>query len=399
MAEPRPTAVVVCSHFPFPIMSGGRKRTVRLLEAMERAGARPHLVTHDKIVEGHAEVAERGWTFALVPLPNGTVGNRLRQHALSQASPHSAAMAQHVRRLGADAAFVQFEEIASAQYVHAAPSGAPTVVSLYNVDSAVRRDAALADERTSGLGPWRERYRAKRMEMTERRAVRRADVVLAVSDHDRRQFEQWGARHSMLVANGVDAELFAIPEHVPDEERVLFFGQFGWAPNLAGLMRYLEEAWPLVAAERPNARLRVAGPGSTAAVREAAARHERVEVLGFVDDLLAELAATRVVVASLWVGGGTRIKVLEALAAARPVVGTSVGVERIGFEHDRHGLISDTPEGLARATVRVLADDGAAARYAQEGRSLADKYRWEMTTAAAEDLYGTFVDRRRSAVL
>jgi glycosyltransferase involved in cell wall biosynthesis len=236
------------------------------------------------------------------------------------------------------------------------------------------------------------------MEMTERRAIRRAEAVLAVSDHDRRQFERWGARRPMLVANGVDGELFAIPERVPGEERILFFGQFGWAPNLAGFMRYLEEGWPRVAAERPNARLRVAGPGSTVAVREAAARHERVEVLGFVDDLVAELAATRVVVASLWVGGGTRIKVLEALAAARPVVGTSVGVERIGFEHDRHGLISDTPEGLAAATVRVLADDAAAARYGREGRRLADRCRWETTTAAAEDLYRTFVDGHRSAL-
>jgi glycosyltransferase involved in cell wall biosynthesis len=397
MPESSPTAVVVCSHFPFPITSGGRKRTVRLLEAMERAGVRPHIVTHDKIVEGQAEARARGWNFDLVPLPVGTLGNRLRQHARSEASPHSTAMAKRLRGLAASAAFVQFEEIASAQYVHAAPSGVRTVISLYNVDSAVLRDAARLDEHGTGRKSWRALYRAKRMELTERRAVRRADAVLAVSDHDRLQFERWGARNPMLVANGVDPELFGVPERVPDGERVLFFGQFGWAPNLAGLLRYLDEAWPLVAAQRPRAELRIAGPGSMEAVREAAARHERVKVLGFVEDLVAELAQTRVVVASLWVGGGTRLKVLEALAAARPVVGTPVGVGRIGFEHERHGLISDTPEGLAGATVRVLDDDSLAGRYAVQGRRLAQHYRWEATTAAAEELYSRFLGLRQSS--
>src|SRR5512132_2137269 len=110
-------------------------------------------------------------------------------------------MARRVRQLASSAAFVEFEEIPTAQYVHATPSGVPTIVSLYNVDSASHRDTA----RMTGRKPWRELYRAKRTEGTERRAVRRADAVLAVSDHDRRQFEHWGARQSILVPNGVDA--------------------------------------------------------------------------------------------------------------------------------------------------------------------------------------------------
>jgi glycosyltransferase involved in cell wall biosynthesis len=311
-------------------------------------------------------------------------------------APHSTAIAQRLRVLAPRVAFMQFEEIAVIQYVHVASRECPTVLSLYNVDSAVLRDASRANR--EGRATWRARYHAKRMNLTERRAVRRADAVLAVSDHDRRQFAQWGARRSLLVGNGVDDELFGVPERLSSGERVLFFGQFEWVPNLAGLRRYLDEAWPRVAAARPKAQLRIAGPGSTDAVREAAASHERVQVLGFVDDLITELASARVVVAPLWVGGGTRLKVLEALGAARPVVGTTIGVERIGFEHDRHGLISDTPEGLAAATVRALDDDEAAARYGAAGRRLAYRYRWEATTRAAEELYRELLDRRGSRI-
>jgi polysaccharide biosynthesis protein PslH len=389
------TALVVCSHFPFPVTSGGRKRTVRLLEAMERAGARPHIVTHDNIVEGQAEVGERGWSSELVPPPRATPANRLRGHIRSEAAPHSEAMARRLRTLAPHAAFTQLEEVQSIQYVHATPKEHPTVVSLYNVDSEVLRDAARVDG--VGLGTWRWLYRAKRMEVTERRAVRRAHAVLAVSQHDRDEFARRGAGRALLVPNGVDEDLFGITEQIPAGRRVLFFGQFGWGPNLDGLLRYLNEAWPRVAAALPNARLWIAGPGPTQAVREAAAAHQGVEVLGFVEDLLARLASTRVVVAPLWVGGGTRIKVLEALAAARPVVGTTVGVEQIGFEHDRHGLVSDTPQGLAEATVRILVDDGMAARFGQEGRRLARRYCWEATTAAAEALYRELLDGRGSA--
>jgi glycosyltransferase involved in cell wall biosynthesis len=233
------------------------------------------------------------------------------------------------------------------------------------------------------------------MELSERRAIRRADAVLAVSEHDRGRFAQWGAGRPLLVRNGVDSELFGLPETIAPRQRVLFFGHFGWKPNLDGLLRYLNGAWPRVASALPHAQMRIAGLGSTQAVREAVEAHERVEVLGFVEDLPAELAGTRVVVAPLWVGGGTRIKVLEALAAARPVVGTTVGVEQIGFEHDVEGLVSDSPEGLAEATIRVLTDDDLAARYATASRRLASGYRWEATTAPAEQLYRELLDRHR----
>jgi glycosyltransferase involved in cell wall biosynthesis len=352
---------------------------------MERAGATPHIVTHDQIPEAEPEARGRGWGYEVIPPPAGTLRTRLRQHVRSEAAQHSAPMAERLRQLAVGAAFVQFEEIGSAQYVHAAPVDVPTIVSLYNVDSAVFRGAARLSN--GGRQAWRSLYRVKRMERTERRAARRATAVLAVSDNDRAHFAKCGARQALLVPNGVDGGLFAIPARVPPGERVLFFGQFGWAPNVAGLQRYLTEAWPRVAAARPRAELRIAGPSAKQAVREAASAQPRVEVLGFVDDLLAELATARVTIAPLWVGGGTRIKVLEAMAAARPVIGTTVGVEQIGFEHDRHGLVADASEGLAEATVRVLADDDLAARLGAEARQLAQGYRWETTTAPAEQLY------------
>jgi glycosyltransferase involved in cell wall biosynthesis len=146
----------------------------------------------------------------------------------------------------------------------------------------------------------------------------------------------------------------------------------------------------------PSAELRIAGPGRVHAIDEAASKTSRVTILGFIPDLTAELRTARVVAAPIWSGGGTRIKVLEAMAAARVVVGTSVAVERIGFEHDRHGLVADDPESMAAATLRALRDDAAARRYGANARALAETYRWRTVTSPLEDVYRDLLERRGS---
>jgi glycosyltransferase involved in cell wall biosynthesis len=93
------------------------------------------------------------------------------------------------------------------------------------------------------------------------------------------------------------------------------------------------------------------------------------------------------VVVPLWQGGGTRLKALESLAAARPVVGTPLGVEGIAFEQGVHGLVGDAPAELARGCVELLGDPERSRALSTAGRRLAEGYRWERVTAPAEELY------------
>jgi glycosyltransferase involved in cell wall biosynthesis len=354
---------------------------------MERAGATPHVVTLHPAAQGAAEAGERGWGYETFAPPEPTLWGRARQHALGEVTPSSARARARVRELAGDSAFVQVEEIYALQYVHEATGLARTAVSLHNVDSTLF--ASGLDRREL-----RRRYHAARMGRAERRAVRRADEVLCVSEADRDHFAALGARRPLLVPNGVDDEMFAVPEAVPPADRVLFFGTLSWRPNAEGLRRFVAEAWPRVRARRPGATLRIAGPRSRERVADLHAPQDGVEVLGVVPDLPAELASTRVVVAPLWLGGGTRIKVLEAMAAARPVVGTPVGVERIGFRDADHGLVSDTPAGLADGVVRLLEDDALAAHCARQARADAQDRRWSATTAPAEELYRRWLAAR-----
>ncbi|MFL5887073.1 MAG: glycosyltransferase [Thermoleophilaceae bacterium] len=371
-------ALVVAADVPFPVVSGGRKRMVRLLEAMERAGARPHLLVADGTAgDGNdPDLSRRGWSVESFPR-SLSVRARLQMHARGWATPPSPALERRLGELLDSASFVQFEEVDVAQYAPlAARQGVPTLVSLHNVDSQVRHDGQSL----------RERYRRRRMADVERRAARDADALLCVSGHDYEYFEAHGARRPVLVPNGVDDDFFALPDTPPATQRVFFFGQFAWPPNADGMRRFAEEGWGLVRETCPDAELRIAGPGSADALGDLA-RIPGVEVLGFVDDLIAELAQTRAVVVPVWSGGGTRIKVLEALAAARPVAGTPVGIERLGFEHGVHGLVAESPQELAQAVVTLIRDDATAAGCARAGRELAGRYRWSSVTRPAEELY------------
>ena len=386
------TAAVVSPLLPEPPVTGGQKRTLRLLEAMERAGLHPHVLTADPGRDGAVErLRARGWEVdVMVEPPPGAVA-RLRQHAARLPSPLLHQLAGRFAEVASRAALVQFEHTQSAYY--AAPERVPSILSLHNLDSSVARSAAR--QRRRGSVPWlREQNRAAALRVVERRVLPLADRVLCVSEEDAQAVFRAGGR-ALLAPNGVDDEFFIPPQ--PDSgERALFFGHFGYEANRRGVERFMAEGWPRVRHLRPSARLAIAGGGMDEALRMRLDAVEGVEVLGLVGDLPGVLAAARAVVVPIWEGGGTRLKVLEALAAGRPVVATGLGASGVGFEDGRHGLLGERPEELAAALSVLLADPDRAAGMGVEGRELAERYRWPEALAGVSALYAQVVSRHRA---
>jgi glycosyltransferase involved in cell wall biosynthesis len=372
-----PSALVVSPLLPYPPHSGGQKRTLRLLEAMARAGVRPHVLTADAAAAEHvAALRERGWEVEVTPFAPG-LRDRAAQHLARRPSPYLTPVSE---RLAAapEAAFVQLEHTMSAYYLGLRP-GTPSVLSLHNLDSEV----------AAATGGARARIRASATAAQERRAFPAADRVLCVSEHDAEAVAALGGR-PLLVPNGVDADLFDVAAGPAREELAVFFGHFGYRPNRAGMLRFLREGWPRTLEAVPRARLAVAGAGIDADVRAELEAFAGVEVLGLVDDLPALLARAAAVLVPLWEGGGTRLKALEAMAAARPVVGTPLGVERIGFRPGAHGLVAAEPAGLADGVATLLGDPARAAAIGERARAHAEAYRWERVTADLEALYAGY---------
>jgi glycosyltransferase involved in cell wall biosynthesis len=380
-------ALVIIPLVPFPPVSGSAKRALRLLEAMERAGLTPHLATADPGGESGADALRaRGWRVELLREPSPGPAARVSQHLRRRPSPYLRSVEAFLAHQRADPpAFVEAEHTMSAYYVrdHPAPRWA---LSTHNVDSAMLRDVASTEH---GLARLRQLARAAAMAAAERRAAPRADAVLCVSDADAAHFERLGGR-AVVVPNGIDDELLDAPVSDPSGSEVLFFGQLSYTPNAVGLRRFLADSWPRLLAQRPEARLRVVGTGAPDDLAAAVRAAPRTRYVGFVEDIRAELERAALVAVPVWQGGGTRLKVLEALAAGRPVVSTALGAAGIGFRDREHGLLADDPRALADAAATVLGDPALAASLAAGGRRLAARFRWSLTTAPAERLYASW---------
>jgi glycosyltransferase involved in cell wall biosynthesis len=384
----RAEAIAICPIVCEPPTSGGAKRTLRLLEALERTGLAPHIVTADTTrPEGVAALRARGWAVDVLPAPAPTLLERLGQHARRRPSPFLRGVDARVRELAAarSTRLVLVEQTLSAYY--AGPQlRTPWVFSTQNVDGQAL--ATVAQTLATGTPAWlRARNLAHEAAVTERRAARRADGVLCVSEHDARHFTALGADPVVVAPHGVDDELFAVDPAPPDDARVLFFGRMDYAPNAIGLLRFAREAWPRIAAARPDAELVVVGAGLAPDAAGELRALPGVRVAGEVEDLRAEIAAARLVVVPVWQGGGTRLKVLESLAAARPVLGTELGVGGVGFRDGVHGRLAEDPAGLASAAIAMLAAPEETARLGTQGRELAQAFRWATVTEPAAVLF------------
>jgi glycosyltransferase involved in cell wall biosynthesis len=217
-------------------------------------------------------------------------------------------------------------------------------------------------------------------------ATRRVDHVLTMSREDAARLRRFLPDLRITVSPcGVDCGEFRPGASPPaGETDLVFVGHFGHPPNVDAVRFLLRDVVPRLG--RP-VRVRIVGRGVTPEV-VALARPGSVEVTGAVDDVRPHLAAAAVFAAPVRFGTGMRGKVLDALAAGRPVVTTSVGAEGLDAVSGRHLLVADGAEAFAASLRRVLDDPGLAAGLGTEGRALAEaRFDWNAIAAAHDDVY------------
>lgn len=291
-----------------------------------------------------------------------------------------------LRRRRFDAVSVEFPFLAHCR-LRQAPAGAPPpriVVDEHNVEHDLARQSHAASRgalrRLHHAVNWRKILRE------ELEAWRTADgVAFTSADDDARARALLPGIRSAVVPNAVDVEQFAPRQGdpAPDGQTLLFFGTMRYFPNLDGIRWFLAEIWPRLERSHPRARLKVVGPHPDPEVLKH--RGPRVEIAGLVDDLRPHLAEAAAVIVPLRVGGGTRFKILEAMAMGKPVVSTTLGAEGIAAVPGRDLLLADSPEGFAAAAGRLLDDAALGARMGTAARSLVEgAYSWRAAAAGFE---------------
>jgi glycosyltransferase involved in cell wall biosynthesis len=276
-----------------------------------------------------------------------------------------------------------------------APSGErppPVVVDSHEMAYDLPRQFARAGgslgRRLYGEANWR------KLRREELRTYRAADgVYLCSAVDERRLLDKVPGIRTAVIPNAADVDFYQPRSTDPpaDGHTVLYFGLLSTVPNVDGVGYFARAIWPRIAAADPAARWKIVGGRPPPLIQALAG--PRIELTGFVPDLRPQLADAAVVVVPLRLGGGTRLKIVEAMAMGKAIVSTTLGAEGIEAVPGRDLFIADEPAGFADAVSRLLADPGLAARIGQSARRLAvDRYGWGEAAQALESFYRTILE-------
>jgi len=182
------------------------------------------------------------------------------------------------------------------------------------------------------------------------------DRVIAVSEHDRSLMSRWVDENRIdVVLTGVDVSQFqGVDMSDSSSSLVVFVGAMDWEPNVDAVEWFLKNMWPIITVKVPDARFRIVGRNPAERVRRL--QSASVEVTGSVPSVISHLREAAVVVVPLRIGGGTRLKIYEAMAAGSAVVSTTVGAEGLDISPGKDIWVADAPPEIANAVITLLND-------------------------------------------
>jgi glycosyltransferase involved in cell wall biosynthesis len=252
----------------------------------------------------------------------------------------------------------------------------PKVLFEHNVEFLLRKRKWQAEQRFLHRLVFGREWR--KTQAIEASVCRSFDHVITVSDDDQRILQgEFAIEHTSAIPAGVDTEFFRPARHLPRPGHLVFVGSMDWDPNEDAILWFLREAYPIIRRAMTHVSLSVVGRAPSSRLCRIASQEHGVKVTGWVPDVRPELALGEVVIVPLRVGGGTRIKIPEAMAMAKAVITTPIGAEGLPFQDGREICIA-RPENFARMVLELLGDSerrssmGAAAR-----RVVAANYSWE----------------------
>lgn len=273
--------------------------------------------------------------------------------------------------------------------------GPPVVLDAHNAEWILQlRHARIDLAAGRPVGAVYSVLQAVKLRRYEGRAVRQADGVIAVSAPDAAALRAVGPpRHLVVAPNGVDSAALPFRAEQPPGAMLLFTGTMDFRPNVDAAVWFAREVWPMVRSERLGARLVIAGRAPRPEVLALAGGG--VEVTGEVRTVAPLFAEATLYVAPLRIGGGVRLKLLEAFAYGVPVVSTRLGAEGIDAIDGRDVVLRDEPRAMAAEIVSLLGDEERRRRLAASARALVEaKYDWRRIVPSVETLYERVVRER-----
>jgi glycosyltransferase involved in cell wall biosynthesis len=379
----------VCSRYLFPIDSGGKIRTVNILRGL-KGGAFEIVLASPLPADAQGQqphetrdICDRflGWPDAgrSALFQWSRMRHLVSRLPVAVATDDSVAGRRAIAQALGDAPDIVVVDFPHAAVLAPRPYPCASVMFTHNVEAEIFHRHAKVAGSPARRAVWRNQ--ADKMERYERELLPQFTAVVAVADRDKEYFERnYGIDNVSVIPTGVDLDYFGYTEGVAlgegdeDAGTVVFTGSMDWMANVDGVEFFMDAVWREITRVRPRSKCVIVGRSPPQSlVDRAKARGLNWEFTGFVDDVRPFVHNAQVYVIPLRVGGGTRIKVYEAMAMGCPVVSTRIGVEGLPVENGRHYIEADAAEDMAKAVVSLLGDHERRKQLAQQARRFVEE--------------------------
>jgi len=416
--------LILSPYPPYPPHGGGTMRIYQLIRglvrshdatclsfvpdlAAEHALAPLQRICRVVVVRGPQQrgLAQRAWTTLASPLPDMALRNALPEYsaalrALLATETFDIIQAESIEMAGYLLQVKSIElRVKSSSNSQLSTFNSKLVLDQFNAEYLLQKRAFLADARQPrrwhaaaySLAQW------LKLARYEARVMRACDAVLAVADEDRATLLGRAPDTRIgVVPNGVDTDYFSRAALVRERAgplsfagpTLVFSGTLDFRPNVDALIWFAHEVLPRLRARRPELQLLVVGKRPAPALRQLA-RAGLLTLTGEVPDARPYIAGATVYIVPMRIGGGVRLKLLEALALEAPVVSTRMGAEGVaGLCGGEHSLLADDPADFAAAVLRLIDDPALGRQLGANGRALVrERYDWSVIVPGLEAIY------------
>ena len=392
--------LILTPQLPWPAHQGTTLRNFHIIKGLAANNTITLLSYTESDPGDFGPLADLCYEIATVPVPERSTGTRLWQ-LLSTRRPdmahrlHSLSFELLLDDLLRDTQFdiVQIEGIELARTIEVIRDAQPSakiVFDNHNAETELQRVAMQTDLNNpkrwvAAAYSW---VQVQRLARFEAWACAQSDAVTVVSKNDELILKKMVSAEKPLVSipNCIDTEQYQQWDGDTESADIVFLGKMDYRPNIDAVLWFTDEIWPLVRANHPDATFAIVG-------QKPHARLERlrtvpgVTITGWVESVLPWLLGAQVVAMPLRMGSGTRLKLIEALSAGRPVVSTTMGVAGFEVRDGVEVLIGDNSAEFAEKIGRILTDTELASALTEKGLEFAKKYDWRQVIPAFDELY------------